>query len=114
MLLIFMLGSFIAKTLITALAVLASAYLLRGVIVKDFWTAVMIAVVLSLLNATLGFVVNLFTLWILSTIVTTLMLLLTSKFVKNFYIKNFWWGLGMAIIISIVTTFLKKIFSDFF
>ena len=48
------LGEMIIKVLLNALALMAGAHLLKGVVIEDFTRAVIIAVILSFLNATLG------------------------------------------------------------
>lgn len=83
-----MLISFIVRLILNALALLAIAYLVPGFDVTNFYSALMVALILGLVNAiikpiliiltlpitiiTLGlfiFVINIFLLWFVSTIV---------------------------------------------
>ncbi len=48
----------IVKIFITAAGVLLAAYLVPGIAVSGFWAAVLVAMVLAILNATLGVVLK--------------------------------------------------------
>ena len=93
---------FIISLLINTVAVFAAAYILPGVHVKNFKTAFFVAILLALVNATLGALINFVTFGILSFIVTVLMLLLVDKLVGGFEIKNFWWAVLLAIIVALI------------
>ena len=99
----------IIKILVNSVAVMGAAYLLSGVKVKSFGAAVATAVVLALVNATLGTLlqiiaapITLITLGIFSLVIYTLMIQLTSYLYKDFQVKNFWWALGFGILMSII------------
>jgi len=109
MILLFSLSGAFIHVAITTVAVLAAAYLLSGVYVKDWKSAAVVAVALSLLNATIGNFLDFVTLGIMTFIVNSIVILITSKFVNDFKVNNFWWALIMALIISIVSTLIKKV-----
>ena len=93
---------FLISLLVTAVAVFAGAYILPGVTVKNFTTALIVALLLAIVNATIGALINFITFGILSFIVTVLMLLLVDKLVGGFEIKNFWWAVLLAIIVALI------------
>ena len=107
------LSSFIVKTIVMAVVLMASAYFLNGVKIEDFTRAILVALLLSILNSTIGQVLDFVTTplrWItlgfFSLIVDALVLQLTAYFLKGFTIKGFSWALLMAIFVAIANVFL--------
>jgi putative membrane protein len=102
--------------LVSAISLLIVAYLLPGFHVDGFKTALIAALVIGLVNGTLGFVLKLLTLpltivtlgffWL---VVNAAMLLLAAKLVTGFRIDGFWWALFGSIILSLVNWLLKGI-----
>jgi putative membrane protein len=99
---------------VTALAVWITSRLVPGFWVDGAGAALIAAVVIGLVNATLGlflkvitFPIAILTLGIFWLIVNALMLELASAFVPGFHIRSFvaaFWG---GIVLSIVNMFLK-------
>ena len=111
------LGEMVIKVLLNALALMAGAHLLKGVESEDFTRAVIIAVFLSVLNATLGSFLDFITtplrfltLGLFAFVVDAAMLLLAAHFMKGFNIKNFVSAFFLAIIFSITNAVLYAIF----
>jgi putative membrane protein len=97
--------------LITGLAVWLSAIILPGVTVKNFLTALWVALLLAIVNATIGSIlrfltipINWITLGLMHFLINVIMILLVDKLVKGFNIKNFGWAVVFAILISIIST----------
>lgn len=106
-------GGFIVKTLIMALVLMGAAYLLEGVDIKDFTRAVILAIVLSILNATIGRLLDFvttplrwLTLGLFSIIVDAVVLMIAAHFLKGFTIKNLSWAILMAVIVSLANVIL--------
>jgi putative membrane protein len=104
------------RLLVTALAAMLTAYLLPGVRLKDFVTAIILAVVLSLLNLLVKPVLIIFTLPV--TIVTlglfllvinAIIILLASKLVDGFKVDGFWWALLFSLVLTLVSGFMNSI-----
>ncbi|GAB4246311.1 MAG: phage holin family protein [Saprospiraceae bacterium] len=102
---------FILTILINALAVWLGARILAGVEVKDFGRAVVTGLVLVLLNATLGNFLDWIstpmrwiTLGLFSFVVDAVVLMVADYFLKGLKIKNFWYALGLAVIIAVVNS----------
>lgn len=96
----------IISILVSAVAFFLGAKLLTGVTVKDFAQAIIIALVIGLLNITLGVFLKIMTLGILSLGVFTLLLdailiQVADYFLKGFAVKNFWWALALAIVVAV-------------
>ncbi|MBK7409088.1 MAG: phage holin family protein [Saprospirales bacterium] len=109
---------FLIKVLLNALALFAAAYLLRpNVQIRDFGRALILAIVLALLNGTLGSVLkvialplNVLTLGLFSFVINALMILIADYFLKGFQVKGFWWALVMAVLMSIFNSILYRLF----
>ncbi|MCB0582695.1 MAG: phage holin family protein [Phaeodactylibacter sp.] len=111
------LGEMIVKVLLNALALMAGAHLLKGVEIQDFTRAVIIAVILSFLNATLGSFLDFITtplrfltLGLFAFVVDAAMLLLAAYFLKGFNIRNFASAFFLAIILSVCNAILYAVF----
>lgn len=98
---------FIINILINAVAFFLAARFMKGVTVNDFVQAIIVALVIGLLNITLGTVLRIMTLGILSLGVFTLLLdailiQIADFFLKGFKVKNFWWALGLAAVVAVI------------
>ena len=107
------------RILITALLVMGIAYLMKGVIVDEFTTALTVAIVLGLLNFFVKPIIVLFTLPV--TIVTlglfllvinAIMILLCDYFIDGFRISSFWTALLFSIVLSLSQSLVYQITGD--
>jgi putative membrane protein len=102
--------------ILNALALLGVAYLLPGIVVASFGSALLAALVLSLLNMLVKPVLVLLTLPI--TIVTLGLFLLVlnallfwfaGSILKGFHVNGFWWAVIGAILYSIISGLLSAL-----
>ncbi len=107
--------NFLVKIIVIAVVSFGLAYILPGVEVDDFWTALLFALVLAVLNVIakpililLTLPVTILTLGLFLLVINTLMVLLASKFVEGFRIDGFWWAFLFSILLSIIMTVLDK------
>lgn len=109
----------IIRVLLTALAVLALAYLLPGIDVASYMSAIWVAIVLGLLRFTVKPLLIFFTLP--ATIVTfglflfvinAIIILLADYFVAGFAVNGFWIALLFSILLSIFQSFLYSLFDQ--
>ena len=107
--------NFLLKIVIIAAVSFGLAHVLNGVHVDDFWTALIFAVVLAILNVIakpililLTLPVTLLTLGLFLFVINALIVLLASKFVEGFRIDNFWWGLLFSLLLSFIISFIDK------
>jgi putative membrane protein len=107
--------NFLIRVLVVAAISFALAHLLKGIHVTDFWTALVFAIILALLNMFIRpllvlftFPVTFITLGLFLLVINALVVLLASKFVDGFSIDNFWWALLFSIILSILTSAIDK------
>jgi putative membrane protein len=101
----------ILRLLIYTGAVLLTAWLLPGVLVEKFTTALMIAIALAILNTFLRpllifltIPVTIFTFGLFLLVINALIILLIAWFVPGFYVEGFWWALLFSIILSIIAS----------
>ena len=106
--------NFIAKILISTLAVLVTSYLLPGVKVDGFYTALIVAAVLAFLNTVVKPLMILFTipltiisLGLFLIIINAFIIMLAAKIVNGFEVKSFWWALLFSLILSITTSIFE-------
>jgi putative membrane protein len=106
---------FITSILFTAAVVMVLGLVLPGVDVINFWTAIVVALVLALLNAILKPIlilltlpITLLTLGLFLFVINALIIIICDKFIGGFEIANFWWALLFSILVSVATSWFQK------
>lgn len=101
---------------VSALAILAAAYLLPGVHVASFVAALVVALVLGIINAVLKPIlllltlpINILTLGLFTFVINALIILLVANLVTGFSVDGFWWALIFSIVLSIINSFLHSL-----
>lgn len=107
----------ILEVLLMGAAMMAGAYLVPGVQVDGFGSAIIAAVLIALANATIGFilrvftfVLNVLTLGLISFIITVLMILLVDHFMTGFNTSGFLSAAVLAIAVAVIKMILDSIF----
>jgi putative membrane protein len=110
---------FITNILVTSIAVLIVAYLLPGVNVNTFTTALLVALVLAFMNAivkpiltVLTIPITVLSLGLFLIVINGLIIILTDKLVDGFEVRGFWWALLFSFILSITTGILNVIIGN--
>lgn len=103
----------IVRLLISALAVFAGAYILPGVHVRNFTTAIIVAIILALLNAFLKPVlviltipVTIVTLGLFLLVINAVIILLCAKLVDGFRVDGFWYAMLFSVVLSLINAVL--------
>ena len=106
----------LVRLLINALAVAITAYLLPNVAIDSFLTAVVVAVVLSVINTfikpvikILTLPINLLTLGLFSFVINGLVIWFASRLVEGFTVTGFIWAIIFSIVLSIISSVLSII-----
>lgn len=101
----------VGKIFASALAVIISAYILPGVEVDDFLTAIIVAVVLALVNffvkpllVIITIPVTILTLGFFLLAINAFMILMVDSFVDGFTVDGFWWALLYSLVLSVVSS----------
>ncbi|MHA6248069.1 phage holin family protein [Pontibacter sp. CAU 1760] len=108
---------FILKLLLTGVAAMLSAYILPGVDIDGFMTAVILAVVLAVLNAVvrpvlifLTIPVTILTLGLFLLVINALIILLADSLIAGFDTSGFFTALLFSLVLSAITAILDMIF----
>lgn len=104
---------------ISAASLMIVAYLFPGIEVRGFGTALIAPIVIGFINATLGFILKVFTLpltlltfglfWL---VINALMLMLAAALVPGFIIHGFFSAFFGAIVLSITSTILTSLLAS--
>jgi len=107
--------SILLNWLISALVILVAAYLLPGIHVASFTTALVVAIVLGILNICikpilfiLTLPVTILTLGLFTFVINAFLIILASMLVPGFRVDGFWWALLFSIVISLISGFVKS------
>jgi putative membrane protein len=111
--------NWIVRFLLSGLAIVLTAYLLPGVDVQDYWTALVVAIILSLVNIfvkpillILTIPITFLTLGLFLLVINALMILLTDYFVDGFAVDGFWWALLFSLILSLFNSLFADLAGD--
>lgn len=106
----------LVKILLSSVAVIIASYLLPGVYVDDFITAVIIAVLISLLNVTVKplliiftIPITVFTLGLFLLAINAIIILIASSIVPGFVVDGFWWALIFSLLLSLINALLSDL-----
>lgn len=103
----------IAQIIVAGLAVIITAFILPGISVSGFFTGIVIAALLALLNLTvkpvlifLTIPITLLTMGLFLLVINALMVLLAAEIVSGFIVDGFWWALLFSLILSLINSLL--------
>ena len=102
--------------ILNAVSLLAVAYLLPGIMVASFGSALIAALVLGLLNALvkpvlifLTLPITIVTLGLFLLVLNALLFWLAGSILKGFQVNGFWWAVAGAILYSIISGLLSNL-----
>lgn len=106
---------FIMRIIVTSVVAFGLSYILKGIKMDSFWTAIILAVVLAVLNAILKpiiiiltFPITIVTFGLFLFVINAAMILLADNLIEGFKVEGFWWALLFSLLLSIVTSVLYK------
>jgi putative membrane protein len=109
----------IIKWLVSASAIIISAYVIPGIKVAGFWTALWLALLLGLLNAIvrpvlvfLTLPINILTLGLFTFVINAVMLMMVSGVIGGFAVAGFGPALLGSLLISLVSWGLTSLVSE--
>ncbi len=101
--------------LVAALAILITAYVLPGVKIDGFLTALIVAVILGVINAflrplliILTLPVTILTLGLFVFVINGLLVMLVSSLIPGFIVESLWSGIIFSIILALVSWVLHS------
>jgi putative membrane protein len=105
----------LVNLLINTISIFAVSYILSGIQIDSFVTALIVAVVLAVLNVTLKPLLILITIpltvitfGLFLLVVNVLVLYAADALIGGFHIAGFWWALAFSILVSLVNSILFK------
>jgi putative membrane protein len=107
---------FVSKTILTSVAILVAAYLLKGVEVDNTITAILVAVALGFLNSfvrpiliVLTIPITMVTLGLFLILINVLIVYWVTKLVPGFKVESFGWAVLFSLIVSVVSSILERL-----
>lgn len=101
------------RIIVSSIVTFGLSYLLGGVHIDSFWTAIVFSIVLAILNAIvkpililLTLPLTILTLGLFLFVINALIILLASRLVDGFRIDGFWWALLFSLLLSFITSLL--------
>ncbi len=108
--------SFILKILVSSLAVFFGAYILDGVYLDGFPTAILVALVMGFLNAflkpilvVLTIPITFFTFGLFLLVINAVIILLADSALSGFAVNSFFTAVLFSILVSVITWILEAI-----
>lgn len=102
--------------ILNAVALLAVAYVLPGIVVASFWSAMGAALVLGLLNTLvkpllilLTLPITIVTLGLFLLVLNALVFWLAGSLFKGFQVEGFWWAVAGAILYSVISSLFSML-----
>lgn len=101
------------QLILGAISILIAQYIIPGVHVADFFTAIVIAALLALLNITikpiliiLTIPITVLTLGLFLLAINAIIILLAAEIIPGFEIDGFWWALLFSFVLSLINSLL--------
>ncbi|HOF56924.1 MAG TPA: phage holin family protein [Syntrophorhabdaceae bacterium] len=97
------------KWFIMTLSVMVASYIIPGVNVKGFFTAMWVALFIGIVNVLvkpfLIFItlpINILTLGLFTFVINALLIMLASSVIKGFEVKGFWIAMLFSVVLSVI------------
>lgn len=95
---------------------MAAAYLLPGVHVTNFFSALITALVLGIVNVflkplliLLTLPINILTLGLFTLVINAFLVMLADLIVPGFRVDSFWWALLFGLVLWVINSFLSSL-----
>lgn len=107
--------NWLTKLFLTTILVIFLSYILPGVDISSFWSAMGVAISLAILNTflkplliiiTIPFTILTFGLFLL--VINALIILLADAIIDGFQVDGFWWALLFSLILSFINSLFTK------
>jgi putative membrane protein len=104
------------KWLVMTVSVMIAAYVIPGVWVKGFFSALWVALFLAFINVIIRPIlilitlpINILTLGLFTFVINAVMILLTSSVIKGFQVRDFWIAMLFSIVLSVINYLLSRL-----
>ena len=109
----------IIRLLLNALAVVILSYVLPGVGVDSMMTAIIVAIVLSILNflvkpllVILTLPITILTLGLFLLVINAIIILFAANLIDGFQVTSFWWAIIFSLLLSFLQAILHSILKE--
>ncbi|MBP9700111.1 phage holin family protein [Candidatus Woesebacteria bacterium] len=106
---------FVIHTLVQGIAIFLTAYILPGVFLENYWAALLVAIVLGIVNATikpllflLTLPITLVTLGLFTFILNAIIILLVDALIPGFAVGGFLNALLFSLLLSLIGGILHR------
>ncbi|HBX65013.1 MAG: hypothetical protein CL670_16205 [Balneola sp.] len=103
--------------LLNSVSVYATSSLLKGVEIKNFWSAVFVAALLAIVNVfvkpilvILSLPITILTFGLFVWVINAGLIMLVDAMVEGFKVKSFGWALAFGLVMSVISWVLFNIF----
>ena len=107
------------RWLTLTLAIIVTAYLVGGIQVSGFWSALFAAAVLGILNAffrpimlILTLPINILTMGLFTFVINALLLMMASGIISGFNVAGFWSAVFGTLLISVVSWLINSFIGE--
>ncbi len=104
----------IVRLLINALIIMGLAWALPGIGVESYWTALVVAIILGLLNIFVKPILIILTipftilsLGLFHFVINALIIMLAGYMIDGFSVDGFWWALLFSILMTVLNSVLE-------
>jgi putative membrane protein len=104
---------FLIRMVLTGGIAFGLAHLLPGIHIDTFWTAIVVALVLAILNTIvkpilvlLTLPVTILTFGLFLFVINAFIILMAESFINGFSVDGFWWALLFSLLLSVITSLL--------
>jgi putative membrane protein len=108
--------SLLLRLMVNTLSVFATAWLLPGIVIADFMSALVVAIVLALLNVTLKpFLIiitlpfTIVTLGLFLLVINAAVIMLAQNWVDGFTVTSWLWAIVFSFVMSFINSILYKL-----
>jgi putative membrane protein len=105
---------FVVRLFFTWIAIIIASYILPGIHISDFISALIAAAVLALLNTfvkpllvILTIPITILTLGLFLLVINALIVMMGARIVDGFTVDSFWWALGFSLVVSVIVSLLE-------
>ena len=106
---------FIMRIIVTSIVAFGLSYILDGISIDTFWTAISVAIVLAVLNAImkpililLTLPITLFTLGLFLFVINAFIIWIADKLITGFKVDGFWWAVLFSLLLSFVSSLMYR------
>src|SRR5918993_5477490 len=106
---------FIMRIIVASIVAFGLSYVLDGISIDTFWTAIAVAIVLAVLNAVmkpiliiLTLPITLFTLGLFLFVINAFIIWLADKLIAGFKVDGFWWAVLFSLLLSFVSSLMNR------